>query len=100
MGSAAIASTRPGCCVTVASEEDRLAALSALSGSGALTLPGPGPERAVLALELVGRARRHGATWARVGAALGVPQPTLAKRTVHALSRAVAAGKPYPLTRH
>ena len=81
-------------------EEDRLAALAALSNSGAMTLPQPGPERAVLALELVGRAKRHGATWAAVGAALGVPQPTLAKRRVHALARAVAAGKPYPLTRH
>ena len=81
-------------------EEDRLAQLAALSGSGAMTLPEPGPERAVLALDLVGRARRGGATWARVGAILGVPHPTLAKRTVHALARAVAAGKPYPLTRH
>ena len=81
-------------------EEDRLAALAALSGSGAMTLPEPGPERAVLALDLVGRARRQGATWAAVGAILGVRGPTLAKREVHALARAVAAGKPYPLNRH
>ena len=81
-------------------EEDRLAALSALSGSGAMTLPAPGPERAVFALELLGRARRQGATWARVGTALGLTDPKLAKREARLLSRAVAAGKPYPLTRH
>ena len=86
--------------MTAPSEEDRLAALAALSGSGALPLPPPGAERAVLALELVGRARRQGATWARVGTALGAGEPRLAKRKVHALARAVAAGKPYPLTRH
>ena len=81
-------------------EEDRLAQLAALSGSGAMTLPDPGPERAVLALDLVGRARREGATWAAVGAIVGVPHPKLAKREVRLLANAVAAGKPYPLNRH
>lgn len=86
--------------MTAPTEEDHLAALAALSGSGAMTLPAPGPERAVLAAELVGRARRCGATWAAVGTALGVPDPRLAKREARLLTRAVAAGKPYPLTRH
>ena len=81
-------------------EEDRLAALSALSNSGAMTLPAPGPERAVLAAELIGRARRCGATWATVGTALGVPGPKLAKREAGLIARAVAAGRPYPLDRH
>jgi hypothetical protein len=85
--------------VTAPREEDRLAALAALSGSGALTLPEPGPERAVLAAELVGRARRKGATWAALGEILGVPGPTLAKREARLIARAVAAGRPYPLTR-
>jgi hypothetical protein len=85
--------------VTAPREEDRLAALAALSGSGALPMPEPGPQRAVLAADLIGRARRQGATWAAVGEILGVAGPTLAKRETRLLARAVAAGRPYPLTR-
>lgn len=85
--------------MTAPSEESRFAALAALSSSGGLTLPEPGPERAVLAADLIGRARRNGATWAAVGEILGVPGPTLAKRETRLITRAVAAGRPYPLNR-
>ncbi len=82
--------------MTPVPETDRLAALSRLSGSGALTMPEPGPQRAVLALELVGLARSHGATWARIGEALGVPGgPKAAKAEAKRLARTVAAGKPW-----
>jgi hypothetical protein len=81
------------------SEESRFAALAALSGSGALPMPEPGPERAVLAADLIGRARRQGVTWAALGDILGVAGPTLGKREARLITRAVAAGRPYPLTR-
>ena len=76
-------------------EESRLAALSALSGSGALLMPPPGPERAVLAVDLIGRARRSQATWAAIGKALGVAGPKAAKAEVRKIARAAAAGKPF-----
>jgi hypothetical protein len=85
--------------VSPPSEESRLAALAALSGSGGLAMPEPGPERAVLAADLIGRARRNGATWAAVGEILGLPGPKLAKREARLLANAVAAGRSYPLTR-
>lgn len=85
--------------MTAPSEESRFAALAALSSSGGLTMPEPGPERAVLAAELIGRARRNGATWAAVGEILGLPHPKLAKREARLLANAVAAGRPYPLDR-
>lgn len=75
-------------------EQDRIASLAALSGAG-VEIPGDGHERDVLLLRLAGDARRAGATWAQVGAALGVPGPALGKREVRRLAQAVATGRRY-----
>lgn len=75
---------------------ERLAALAALTSSGAEPMPPAGPAQSALALVLVGRARRAGVTWARIGAALGAAGgPAGAKHQARLLARTVSRGRVY-----
>ena len=70
------------------SEQQRLAALAALSGANP-ELPDDALRRDLLQLQLIGEALGRGITWAQIGQALGYGGPKSAKAACKRLQRRV-----------